>query len=53
MNVVRTVFRIKPKNGNRSSKNKDLENFKNEFYIASNEFSKQKVYIYTNILLNF
>jgi len=40
MNIVRTVFRIKPKNSNNK---KSLSNIKNEFYIASNEFSKQKL----------
>jgi len=40
MNIVRTILRIKPKE---SKKNRSTNSFNNEFYIASNEFSKQKV----------
>jgi len=46
MNVIRAVFRIKPNNGNKTKKKNFENNFKNEFYIASNEFSKNKVYIF-------
>jgi hypothetical protein len=47
MNVVRTIFRIKPKESKKKKKN--AMTFNNEFYIASNEFSKQKLISYYGI----
>jgi len=46
MNIVRTILRIKPKE---SKKNRSTNSFNNEFYIASNEFSKQKLISYYGI----
>jgi len=43
MNVIKTIFRIKPRINGSSKKSKSFDSFKNEFYIASNEFSKQKL----------
>jgi len=40
MNIVKTIFHLKPKNG---IKTKKANSFNNEFYIARDELSKQKL----------